>query len=401
VTHVADGAVTDAFRSEVADWFAAHNPVGWRDAVRAMSTEEWLDFNRTWLRTLNTRGYGAPHVPREWGGGGYSLHQQVTILSEWARVDAPGTDLFEISLFHVPGTLLAAGTDEQRQRYVRQGIDGVIWCQGFSEPGAGSDLASLRTRAVADGDGWRVHGQKIWSSHADHARYCLLLARTNPDASRHHGITYFICDLDQPGVEVRPITQTTGLQGFCEIFFDGAHVGPDGVIGGVDDGWAVAQSTLETERGVLGLDVVERMGHHLHRTVQALASRDEEHRSGELTADEAALARLLARHHAVRALCGHAVDRLEQGDHSGGLASLMKVSFSELLQELADWETTRRGEAALVQRPPMHFCGYVTDEPALDWLHSWGWTIAGGANEIQRNIIGERLLGLPRQPRPR
>jgi alkylation response protein AidB-like acyl-CoA dehydrogenase len=349
---------------------------------------------------LNTRGYAAAHVSRQWGGGGYSPSQQVVILQEWARHDAPGLDLFEISLYHVPSTFAAAGTPAQQARYVGAAIDGEIWCQGFSEPDAGSDLSGLKTRAVRDGEHFVINGQKLWSSHADDARFCLLLARTNPEVAPHRGITYFALDMAASGVEVRPIRQSNGHAGFCEIFLDNVRVNADCVIGEVDGGWGVAQSTLQAERGILGLDLIERMGSELRSAAAWLEERlGLVPSTGPLLAEHLALAQFQARYAAVQSLAYDTVELMEQGDTSGGLASLMKVSFTELLQSMMEWTSRLRGSQGLIDPGQTHFGGYVSGQSTLDWLSSWGWTIAGGTNEVQRNIIAERLLGLPRERR--
>ncbi|MGD9792585.1 MAG: acyl-CoA dehydrogenase family protein [Acidimicrobiia bacterium] len=389
----------DAFRAEVAAWFAANTPMGWRRSVNQMSHAEYVEFSRGWLRLLNTRGYGAAHVSKQWGGGGYTPREQVVIMKEWARHDGPPLDMFEISLYHAPSTFAAAGTPEQQARFIRPALDGEIWCQGFSEPEAGSDLAGLRTRAIAVDDGFRITGQKIWSSHADDARYCLLLARTDPDAPTHSGITYFVLDLQSPGVEIRPIKQNTGHSEFCEIFLDDVHVGHDCVIGAVNDGWRVAQSTLQAERGILGLELIERMAVQLDRAAGIITDRyNPPAADGPLSSIHRDLAHFRGRLAAVASLAYDIVDLMEaDADSSGSLASLMKVSFTELLQDLMKWLSHIDDQQSLIDPGQAHFGGFVTGDWALDWIGSWGWTIAAGTNEIQRNIIAERVLGLPRE----
>lgn len=390
--------MSDTFETQVVAWFERHVPRDWPGSVESMSFDEYVDFQRDWLQTLNRRGFGAPGVPQRWGGGGYSLHEQATIFSAGARVGAPPTDAFEVSLNHVPATLLTAGDEAQQERYVRNAIAGTLWCQGFSEPGAGSDLASLTTRAVKDGAGWRITGQKIWSSHAAHARHCLLLARSDPSSRRHEGITYFILDMDQPGVSVRPIRQIHGPSNFCELFLDAVWVPEENVVGEVNGGWEVAQTTLAAERGPIALPTIERIGAQL-ASLAASLDRDRLEEA-PLSGAQATIAALIARHAAVRSLALDTVDLSARGADGGRLNSVLKIAWSELLQAVSGAAMLLARERVLAEPIPDNFLGYVSGRSGTDWLGSWAATIAGGANEIQRNIVSERLLGLPREPSP-
>jgi alkylation response protein AidB-like acyl-CoA dehydrogenase len=394
----ADDVDIRQFRADVAAWFAANTPKDWRATIQGLSHAGWVSFMRDWLQLLNTRGFAAAHVPQHWGGGGYSPIEHAIILEEWARHDGPALDLFEIGLHHVPSTFAVAGTPEQQERYIKAAIAGTIWCQGFSEPDAGSDLAGLRTRAIADGDEFVVTGQKIWSSHADDAELCLLLARTDPDAPQHKGITYFVLDLGLPGVEVRPIRQGNGHSEFCEIFLDNVRIPADSTIGAVNDGWAVAQATLQAERGVLGLDLIERMGFELPRAAEAIERRlPPEPGDGPLTSTRQTLAEFRARHAAVRSLASDSVALMQRAASAGSLSSLMKVSFTELLKEMMGWLSDEVADDPAVDPGQLYWEGFVSGDWRVDALSSYGWTIAGGTNEIQLNIIAERLLGLPRE----
>jgi len=380
------------FRADVRAWFATNAPTPDRDPrAPGLDAAEHLERQRSWLATLNLRGFGAPHVPVEWGGGGLDMAHQIVLFEEWARCDAPTLDIFLVSLRHVPETLLVAGTREQQERYVRQAIAGTVWCQGFSEPEAGSDLSALRTRAVPDDEGWVVTGQKIWSSNASAADYCLLLARTDPQSVRGEGIGYFILDMHAPGVDVRPIRQITGHQEFCEVFLDDVRIPSDCLIGEPGEGWQIAQATLQAERGPIGVEIIERVVFHLE---QAIAQAPATER-GELRE----LSLMLARAYAVRALAmetyGSALDEAS----APGAASTLKVAFTELLQDATDLLMLHEGSAALVDPAIAHFQGWVSGHWSIDWLGSWGFTISGGSNEIQRTIISQRVLGLPREPR--
>lgn len=220
-TILAELQALEPFRAEVRDWLARNLPADWRARMTGAAEGDHVAFQKFWFRKLMEPGYAAPHWPREWGGSGLSFAEQIVLYEEIARAGAPRLILYFIALHHVPGTLLHWGTEEQRRRHLPAILAGdEIWCQGFSEPGAGSDLASLRTRACRLGDHFVVNGQKTWSSNAHLARYCLLLARTDPAASKTKGISYFILDLRTPGVSLRPIRQMTGASHFNEIFLD-------------------------------------------------------------------------------------------------------------------------------------------------------------------------------------
>jgi alkylation response protein AidB-like acyl-CoA dehydrogenase len=386
----------DEFRDDVRAWFRENAPRDWRSAVGRMDRQEYEQWQLGWLRALNTRGFGAPHVPRDWGGGGFDIDDQVVIYEEWARADAPPLGLYVISRLHVPGTLLAAGTEEQKKLYVRDAIEGTVWCQGFSEPGSGSDLASLRTRAVRDGADWVVTGQKIWSSNAHSAQYCILLARTDPESRRGAGISYFILDMRSPGVDVRPIRQNTGHEEFCEIFLDGARIPAKNMIGPEGEGWKVAQSTLQTERGPIAVESIERIAVGLDRLRVLVA------RAGGPGAEgtRARLVDLEARVTAVRSLAKDVVAGLVDGRSSAGnLTSLLKIAYTELLQDVTRFGTQVVGEESLVDPQQAHRVGLISGNWMIDWLGSWGSTIAAGTNEIQRNIVAERVLRLPGEPR--
>lgn len=375
-------------------WFAENAPTDWEAQVASMDDAAYRAFQTSWLRTLSSRGYAAPGVARRWGGGGYSVRDQATIYRTWARSGAPPVDLFEVSLNHVPSTFLVAGTVAQQEQYIRPALNGVVWCQGFSEPGAGSDLTALTTRAVRDGEGWRVTGQKTWSSHAALASHCLLLARTDPDSTHRRGITYFVMDMDQPGIDVRPIRQNHGPNEFCELFLDSVWIPDTNRIGPEGDGWRVAQATLAAERGPIALPIIERIGVGLADLVRRHTTGHE----ATLGHVEGQLAALVARHLAVRSMAYDLVDLVEQGRDTAGASSVLKVAYSELLQEVADMASLLEGDTSLLDTGSAQFLGYVSQRWFTDWLGSWATTIAGGANEIQRDLIGERLLGLPRDP---
>jgi alkylation response protein AidB-like acyl-CoA dehydrogenase len=389
----------ELFRTQTARWFAENTPRDWQLRTNAMTAAEWLEFQRSWLTTLNTVGFGAPQVPREWGGGGYSVAEQAVIYETGCQFDAPQLRAYTISLQHVPATLLRAGTRQQQERFVRDAIAGTVWCQGFSEPEAGSDLAALRTRAVKVPGGYRVSGHKIWSSNAHLARWCLLLARTDPAAPRRQGISYLILDMEADGVEVRPIRTATGHSEFCEIFLEDVWLPDDCLIGGEGAGWEVAQRTLAAERGPIAIETNERIAAGISDLGRRVLS------SGWSAADRLSyqameLAELIAQSRAVRSLAQDAVDAIERGGNGAALSSLIKVSSSDLLRRSTSSGTVFSGAESLVDPETSYPRGWYTGHSMSDFVNSWAWSIAGGTNEIQQSIIAERILGLPREPKP-
>jgi alkylation response protein AidB-like acyl-CoA dehydrogenase len=239
----------EEFRTRVRAWAQEHVPAGWEETYRDADEEQLLEFQRQWLRQLREGGFAVPHWDRQHGGGGYSLAEQVVIFEEFARANAPRMRAFFVAFNHAYATLREGGTPEQQARLLPAILDGQTWCQGFSEPGAGSDLASLRTRAVREGDHYVVNGQKIWSSGASRSDYCLLLTRTDPDAPKRKGITFLLMDMRSPGIDVRPIKQATGQSEFSELFLTDVHVPVENRVGEENDGWRIAQATLSSERG--------------------------------------------------------------------------------------------------------------------------------------------------------
>ena len=230
-------------RGEIAAWCRANVPTGWREAQTGVGDDEFVAFQKDWFARLRGAGFAVPHWPREWGGG-MSSAEQVVLYQELAAHDAPRLVLAFVSIHHAASTLLGAGTDEQRARHLPAILDGEIWCQGFSEPDAGSDLASLSTTARRDGDRFVVNGQKVWASGAMHADWCLLLARSDPDAPKRKGISYLLMDMRSPGIDVRPIRQATGESHFCEVFLTDVEVPASGLVGPEHGGWQVAQETV-------------------------------------------------------------------------------------------------------------------------------------------------------------
>ncbi|WP_319455994.1 MULTISPECIES: acyl-CoA dehydrogenase family protein [unclassified Mycobacterium] len=387
------------FRAHVRQWCADHVPADWRAAQTGVSDAEFVAFQKAWFAELHQAGFAVPHWPREWGGG-MSVGEQIVLYQELAAHDAPRLVLAFVGIHHAASTLLVAGTDEQRQRHLPAILDGEIWVQGFSEPEAGSDLASLRTTARRDGDQFIVNGQKLWASGGLHADWCLLLARTDPDAPKRKGISYFLMDMTTPGIDVRPIRNAIGDSHFCEVFLNDVAIPAANLIGAEHQGWQVAQATLGAERGMTMLELAERLSNAGFRWLIDDCARVRA--DGTRPLDDASVRDRLAQFEieltGLRGLCRNVVEGHEVGGVGPADPSIVKLFYSELLQRMTDFGTDVTGLAAhTVLTKPMS-SGWESGAWMLDFIGSWEWTIPGGASEIQRTIIGERGLGLPREP---
>lgn len=374
-------------RSQVRDWFARIMPeVRGTDGGGAPPTEE-EDFARRarYSATMARDGWAGLAWPARWGGRGAGFGERLVFAEEAARADAPDS-LSRLGVDIIGPTIDVLGTDAQKAALIPPILDGgALWCQGFSEPGSGSDLASLRTRAVRVEDAWRIDGQKVWTSFGQYADMCLVLARTDPDAPAHKGISAFAVALAAPGVSVRPIDQITGGNDFCEVFFDGVEVGADALVGEPGQGWFFAMTALGFERSINFMtrqvrlshqvdDLVRQVRRHADRVPSRLKDRlvDIHVRSAELRATIAVL-----------------MAALDRGERPGPDSSASKVLWSETFQHLADLG------AELEQTVPG-----LRDLTVADWGQTYvlsrATTIYAGTSEIQRNILAERGLGLPR-----
>jgi alkylation response protein AidB-like acyl-CoA dehydrogenase len=384
-------------RSDVRGWLDTNVPRGWEERLHGAGADDFVAFHDEWVRTLDDGGWLVPHWPKEHGGG-YTVAEQVVIQEEMARARAPELRVHMISLNHAAATLTEHGNAEQRE-HLQAIRRGEIWCQGFSEPNAGSDLAALQTRAVRDGDHYVVNGQKIWSSMANHASFALLLARTDPDVPKRKGISYFMLDLDTPGIDIRPIFQATGDPEFCEMFLTDVRIPVENRFGEEGDGWRIAQTTLANERASSIIELQERLREAVDRiAADALVSP----RGTGTAADDAGIRQALARAAAdvdvLGLLAARVLRRLARSGDIGPEASIIKLFYSETLQRLTEVGVQVRGLPAQLDQGRPFASSWTSGDWLLDHIGSWTWTIAGGTNEIQRNVIGERVLGLPREP---
>ncbi|TAK98455.1 MAG: acyl-CoA dehydrogenase, partial [Rhodospirillaceae bacterium] len=319
----------EALRAQVRSWLAEHVPSGWRAAMTGAEQDLFVQAQRDWFSQLVQAGYATPHWPEGWPGGGRSLAEQKVIFEEVARADAPRLILFFVALYHAACTLMEWGSVTQKEKYLPGILGGEIWCQGFSEPNAGSDLASVRTRAERRGDRYVVNGQKVWSTMAQYADRCLLLTRTGASQPPQGGLTYLLLDMRTKGITVRPISQITGDDEFAEIFFDDVEIPADDRVGEEGEGWAVAQSTLASERGLTLMELSQRMRYALPRMATVMRAR------GRF--DEDAIRRdfgkVAAKINALCALADRYLLRRISGEEAPGDASIVKLYYSRVLRE--------------------------------------------------------------------
>ena len=364
----------DELRDQARAWLETHRAEAPRD-YGAILPPDLADAGRAWQRTLFDAGWAGIHWPEEHGGRGLTVEHTAAWTTECAIAEVPPW-INMVGLVLTGGSILAFGTPEQQHTHLRGILQAdQVWCQLFSEPGAGSDLASLSTRAELDGDDWVVTGQKVWCSNGRVADRGILLARTDPDAPRHAGISFFLVDMALPGIEVRPLRQMTGGSEFDEVFLDEVRLPADARLGPLHGGWNVAMATLTNERGYIG-----SAGISLARRLDAIA--------GLGGADDAVtrdrLAELVTRGRALQAM------GRRQGPVASVAASLAKLGVTELMFDAAVLEGDLAGADAM-----------LVGGPSARLLGAPGGRIAGGTTQVQKNIIGERLLGLPKEPSPK
>ncbi|MEI6743837.1 MAG: acyl-CoA dehydrogenase family protein [bacterium] len=394
------------YRTKVQAFLAEKLPKNW-GGTGQLEGEELEQFVTQWRAILATAGYLAPNWPVEYGGAGLTALEQVILAEEFARAGVPGgapNDVFSIQM--LGNTLLRWGTDEQKKHYLPRILSGDdVWCQGYSEPNAGSDLSNVGLKAELDGDQWILNGQKIWTSAGHLADHIFTLARTDPDAPRHKGISFILVDMRQPGIEVRPIKMITGESEFNEVFYTDA-VAPKGeVIGGVNNGWAVAMTLLGFERGEAAAVSPIRYQAELDRLLLMAKERG-------VNTDPLIRQRLAWCHSKVqmmRYLGMRTLTQFLQGHHPGPDAAIGKLFWSEYHKVVTELAMDIMGADAMVPagRPPSSAFGAddagapnSTNSWAMTFLNARAGTIYAGSSQVQRNIVGEMVLGLPKEPRP-
>jgi alkylation response protein AidB-like acyl-CoA dehydrogenase len=372
----------EAFRDELRSWLTDNHP-----GSEPSGDESGFQFRRDWQRRLYDAGWAGVSWPREYGGRGATLVEQAIFNEELTRARSP-------SLVNVLGlamggpTVIAHGTDEQKERYLQPILSAdEIWCQGFSEPDSGSDLASLKTRAVRDGDEWVVTGQKVWTTLAHHAKWCMLVARTDPEAPKHKGLTYFLMDMEQDAVQVRPLTQITGEAEFNELFLEEARIPHENIVGGEGNGWNVAITTLMHERATLafGLQIQVKI---------ALGELFDQARSSRVNGSSAVeddivrqrLAQLYIESEVLRLNAYRGLTATMKYGVPGPEGSLGKWHWSDVNQSLTELAMDLAGPRAQLQ----------DEKWTYRFLRARANSIEGGTTEILKNIVAERVLGLPR-----
>jgi alkylation response protein AidB-like acyl-CoA dehydrogenase len=388
-----------AFRQEIRDFLKTDLPDRFRGTALAGGAGEGGDMRarfermKEWRTKLSDKGWIAPAWPKEYGGAGLSVMQQFIMNEEFAENRAPNVGGMGVSM--IGPTLIIHGTDDQKKEHLGRILSGeVIWCQGFSEPEAGSDLASLRTRAVRDGDDYVLNGQKIWTTGAQYAHWMFMLARTDPDAPKHKGISYFVIDMKSPGITVRPLINMAGTGGFSEVFSEDARVPAKNLVGEEHRGWYIGTTTLDFERSSIGAAVGQRL--QVEGLVNFAREHTKDHQSviDRQPAVRVELADRLLETHVAMMLSYRVVSMQNRGLVPNYEASMTKLYASELGQRIA--RTGMKVAGLYGQAMPGSEWAPARGRYGMSYIASLGTTIAGGTSEIQRGIIATRGLGLPR-----
>jgi alkylation response protein AidB-like acyl-CoA dehydrogenase len=389
-------AEEERYRERVRAFLKENLPQGWGtpgyELPRGLALVELL---RDWQRRMLKHGFVAMAWPREYGGQGASAVEMAIFNEECARVRAPGA-LNSLAISQVGPTIIQHGTDAQKRRYLPAIVNAdEIWCQGFSEPNAGSDLASLRTRAETVGDEFVVSGQKIWTSYAQYAQWCYLMVRTDPAAPKHRGLSYLLVDMKSPGITVKPLKQMHGGQDFNEVFFENVRVPRENLLGKLNDGWHVSMTTLANERGTSALSQYVRYDQIFNDLVKlARATR----KNGRPALEDPLVRQELARHYVdlqgFRYVCYRVFSIIINGGTPGPEGSLLKLLWSELNQRMQETAMALQGTRNQLTADS---AGAIDNGRwQVSFLRSRANTIEAGTSEIQRNIVSERVLGLPR-----
>jgi len=395
----------EAYREKVQAFLGEHLPPGWK-GVGALSHEDAARFSADWRTILYENGYLAVSWPKEYGGQALSPVEQVVLAEEFAKAGVPAggpNDIFGIQM--VGNTIIQWGTEEQKRHFLPRILSGAdVWCQGYSEPNAGSDLGNLGCRARLDGDEWVIDGQKIWTSGGHVANWIFVLTRTDPAAPKHRGITFLLCPMDQSGVEVRPIRMISGESEFNEVFFTGARTARENVVGEVNGGWAVAMTLLGYERGESAAVLPIRFRTELDRLL-ALAAQYGSTRDPVI---RQRLAWCYSKVEIMRYLGMRALTQFLRGRQPGPDASISKLNWSEYHRVVTELAVDITGLHGLVPSGRKPASAFQADDPGApndtaSWtttfLNARAGTIYAGTSQIQRNIIGELVLGLPKEPK--
>ena len=389
----------ETFRAEARAWLEAnatrrrHDSSAFkrRMAVSSQSREDeraHVETCKAWQHKLHDAGYAGIAVPTEYGGRGGTAAQARVFQQEMARYEID-TGVFSVGLGMVVPTLLAHAADAQKERFIPPLLRGdEVWCQLFSEPGAGSDLAGLTTKAERDGDEWIVNGQKVWNSFAHVAEWGILLARTNWDVPKHRGITYFLVEMSTPGIEARPLRQITGVSHFNETFLSDVRIPHSSVVGDVDGGWGVTHTTLMAERALIGGGMGLGFRDYLELARHYGCTDDPEIRQG--------LAAAYTRFELLRLLGERARAAAKKGNPLGPESSVAKLAISQSVAQNGNLALAIEGAAGMLYGTDAFEDGFWQQS----FLGQWGIRIGGGTEQVQRNILGERVLGLPPEPRP-
>ena len=385
----------EKFRAELRAWLCDAVP-GHGAPPPVHDWDARLAYDTGWQRKLFEAGYAGINWPREYGGRDASATEQLVYYEEIARARAPYIGVNFVGMLHGGPTVIAEGTPEQKERHVPHILRGdQVWCQGFSEPSAGSDLASLRTRAVRDGDCYVVNGHKVWTSFAQVADYCELLVRTDPDVPKHGGISWLILPMDLPGIEIRPLPTLLGEGEFSEVFLQDVRVPVENLVGAENDGWRVTQVTLRFERGTAFASEMIQLQQFVADLV-ALARRTT--RGGVTLWDDPSLRRELGRLQAeldtLWAMVKMSVSEASRTGVPGVGASCVKLFYTELYQRITELGVRLLGRGALSRDD---VAGLPSSEILLKAMQAISLTIAAGTSEVQRNIVAERILGLPKE----
>jgi len=398
-------AEAEAFRDKMQAFLAEHLPADWK-GVGALDGEAASQFTAEWRKILSDNRMLAPSWPAEYGGGGLSELEQVVMAEEFQKAGAPtggSNDPFSIAM--VGNTILQWGTPEQKAHFLPRIISGEdVWCQGYSEPDAGSDLAGLGTKAVLDGDEWVINGQKIWTSAGHLANWIFVLCRTDTDAPKHRGISFMLCPMEQDGVDVRPIAMISGESEFNEVFFDNARCPRENVIGEVNGGWAVAMTLLSYERGEAAATMPIMFRAEIDKLIVLARERgaDSDPRIRQRLADAHIKVEIM------RMLGQRTLTQYLQGQHPGPESSIFKLYWSEQHRVVTELAVDILGAAAMTPEGEWPLGSFHTDLPgsansSASWVGTFynarAGTIYAGTSQVQKNILGEMVLGLPKGPK--